>query len=70
MESENNYESAEKGSRDGERIEMLRKEVEELKEVIDGKEYLLRNYKEQKNELSQKVKELQQRLDSQFPNIL
>ncbi|CAN6880003.1 unnamed protein product [Brassica oleracea] len=70
MESENNYESQEKGSRDGERIEMLRKEVEELKEVIDGKEYLLRNYKEQKNELSQKVKELQQRLDSQFPNIL
>ncbi|CAF2131640.1 uncharacterized protein LOC103861705 isoform X1 [Brassica rapa] len=70
MESENNYESVEKGSRDGERIEMLRKEVEELKEVIDGKEYLLRNYKEQKIELSQKVKELQQRLDSQFPNIL
>ncbi|KAL0891138.1 hypothetical protein Bca101_015121 [Brassica carinata] len=71
MESENNYESPEKGSsRDGERIEMLRKEVEELKEVIDGKEYLLRNYKEQKNELSEKVKELQRRLDSQFPNIL
>ncbi|KAF8049956.1 hypothetical protein N665_2084s0011 [Sinapis alba] len=71
MDSENNYESPEKvSSRDGERIEMLRKEVEELKEVIDGKEYLLRNYKEQKIELSQKVKELQQRLDSQFPNIL
>ncbi|KAJ0263183.1 Uncharacterized protein HA466_0035830 [Hirschfeldia incana] len=71
MDSENNFESAEKGSsRDGERIEMLRKEVEELKEVIGGKEYLLRNYKEQKNELSQKVKELQHRLDSQFPNIL
>ncbi|CAH8355111.1 unnamed protein product [Eruca vesicaria subsp. sativa] len=70
MDSENNYESMEKGSKDGERIEMLRKEVEELKEVIDGKEYLLRNYKEQKIELSQKVKELQQRLDSQFPNIL
>ncbi|KAJ4899394.1 Uncharacterized protein Rs2_13345 [Raphanus sativus] len=70
MESENNYESAETRSKEGERIEMLRKEVEELKEVIDGKEYLLRNYKEQKTELSVKVKELQQRLDSHFPNIL
>lgn len=68
--SENNYESPENGLRDGERIEMLRKEVGELKEVIDGKEYLLRSYKEQKTELLQKVKELQQRLDSQLPNIL
>uniref|UniRef100_A0A1J3JHC5 Uncharacterized protein n=2 Tax=Noccaea caerulescens TaxID=107243 RepID=A0A1J3JHC5_NOCCA len=70
MDSENNYESVEKVSKDGERIEMLRKEVDELKEVIDGKEYLLRSYKEQKIELSQKVKELQQRLDSQLPSIL
>ncbi|RID78951.1 hypothetical protein BRARA_A01730 [Brassica rapa] len=70
MESENNYESAEKGTREGERIERLRKEVSELKEVIDGKEYLLRSYKEQKIELQEKVKELQQRLDSQLPNIL
>ncbi|KAL1203086.1 hypothetical protein V5N11_015330 [Cardamine amara subsp. amara] len=70
MESESNYESVEKGIRDGERVEMLRKEVSELKEVIDGKEYLLRSYKEQKIELSEKIKELQQRLDSQLPNIL
>ncbi|CAH8318222.1 unnamed protein product [Eruca vesicaria subsp. sativa] len=70
MDSESNYESPEKGSKDGERIEMLRKEVGELKEVIDGKEYLLRSYKEQKIELSEKVRELQQRLDSQVPNIL
>ncbi|KAL0873153.1 hypothetical protein Bca101_022858 [Brassica carinata] len=70
MDSENNYESAEKRSKDGERIERLRKEVSELKEVIDGKDYLLKSYKEQKIELQQKVKELQQRLDSQLPNIL
>ncbi|EOA16967.1 hypothetical protein CARUB_v10005195mg [Capsella rubella] len=70
MDSESNYESQEKGLRDGERVEMLKKEVGELKEVIEGKEYLLRSYKEQKIELLQKVKELQQRLDSQVPNIL
>ncbi|CAN8326140.1 unnamed protein product [Cochlearia groenlandica] len=70
MDSENNYESREEVSRDGERVEMLRKEVSELKEVIDGKEYLLRSYKEQKMELSEKIKELQQRLDSQLPYIL
>ncbi|KAF8114561.1 hypothetical protein N665_0036s0087 [Sinapis alba] len=71
MDSENNYLSAEKGgSREGERIERLRKEVGELKEVIDGKEYLLRSYKVQKIELQHKVKELQHRLDSQLPNIL
>ncbi|CAN8273645.1 unnamed protein product [Cochlearia groenlandica] len=70
MDSESNYEAPEKGVKDGERGEMLRKEVCELKEVIDGKEYLLRSYKEQKTELSQKVKELQQKLDSQLPNIL
>lgn len=62
----------EKGGRlgGGERIEMLKREVVELKEVIEGKEYLLKSYKEQKAELSGKVKELQQRLDSQLPNIL
>ncbi|XP_047307080.1 uncharacterized protein LOC124910483 [Impatiens glandulifera] len=52
------------------KVEMLKKEVVELKEVIEGKEYLLQNYKEQKTELSVKVKELQQRLDSQLLNIL
>ncbi|KAJ4976417.1 hypothetical protein NE237_001523 [Protea cynaroides] len=57
-------------ARDGERIEMLKREVGELKEVIEGKEYLLQNYKEQKTELSVKVKELQERLTSQVPSIL
>ncbi|KAH7521307.1 hypothetical protein FEM48_Zijuj07G0019100 [Ziziphus jujuba var. spinosa] len=59
-----------KGRGEEERIEMLRREVGELKEVIDGKDYLLQSYKEQKAELSVKIKELQQRLDLQLPNIL
>ncbi|XP_010553820.1 PREDICTED: uncharacterized protein LOC104823796 isoform X2 [Tarenaya hassleriana] len=67
---ESNSESPEKGLADGERIDMLRREVGELKEVIEGKEYLLHSYKEQKGELLLKVKELQQRLDLQLPNIL
>lgn len=62
--------SPEKGRGDGERIEMLKREVRELREVIEGKEYLLQSYKEQKTELSVKIRELQQRLDSQLPNIL
>ena len=49
---------------------MLKRQVGELKEVIEGKEYLLLSYKEQKAELSLKIRELQQRLDSQLPNIL
>ncbi|KAJ6843243.1 uncharacterized protein M6B38_102125 [Iris pallida] len=56
--------------RDGERVEMFKQEVGELKEVVEGKEFLLQSYKEQKVELSAKVKELQQRLSSQVPNIL
>ncbi|KAK1548753.1 hypothetical protein Q3G72_007233 [Acer saccharum] len=70
IDGESNFEFLEKGKGDGERIEMLRREVGELKEVIEGKEYLLQSYKEQKTELSMKIKELQQRLDSQLPNIL
>ncbi|KAB1205286.1 hypothetical protein CJ030_MR7G012078 [Morella rubra] len=70
LDGENNFELPEKGRGTGERIEMLKREVGELKEVIDGKEYLLQSYKEQKAELSTKIKELQQRLDSQLPNIL
>ncbi|XP_043699663.1 uncharacterized protein LOC122650332 [Telopea speciosissima] len=58
------------GYADGERIEMLKREVGELKEVIEGKEYLLQSYKEHKAELSAKVKELQERLASQVPSIL
>lgn len=70
LDGESDIELPEKGRGDGERIEMLRREVGELKEVIEGKEYLLLSYKEQKAELSMKIKELQQRLDSQLPNIL
>ncbi|CDP15037.1 unnamed protein product [Coffea canephora] len=68
-EVEGHLDSLEK-DRNGGKIEMLRREVNELREVIDGKDYLLQNYKEQKSELSMKIKELQQRLDSQLPNIL
>ncbi|KAG6423385.1 hypothetical protein SASPL_113780 [Salvia splendens] len=61
--------NSEKG-RDGERIEMLRREVSELKELNEGKDYLLQSYKEHNLELAIKIKELQNRLDSQLPNIL
>uniref|UniRef100_A0A6N2LJ21 Uncharacterized protein n=1 Tax=Salix viminalis TaxID=40686 RepID=A0A6N2LJ21_SALVM len=67
---DSNFESFEKGGGDVERIEKLKREVGELKEVIEGKGYLLQSYKEQKTELSMKIKELQLRLDSQVPNIL
>ncbi|KAK4381935.1 hypothetical protein Sango_2920600 [Sesamum angolense] len=67
---ESKLESSEKGRVDAEKIEMLKGEVSELRELIEGKDYLLQSYKEQKWELSVKIKELQQRLDSQFPNIL
>ncbi|XP_054811484.1 uncharacterized protein LOC129312788 [Prosopis cineraria] len=67
---DNNSELPEKERDDEERIEMLRRQVGELKEVIEGKEYLLQSYKEHKEELSLKIKELQRRLDSQLPNFL
>ncbi|GLT33915.1 hypothetical protein SLA2020_084680 [Shorea laevis] len=66
---ESNFEFSVKGRGDDDRIEML-KRVGELKEVIEEKDYLLQNYKEHKAELSLVIKELQQRLDSQLPNIL
>ncbi|KAK4422253.1 hypothetical protein Salat_1807600 [Sesamum alatum] len=68
-EVDGNFESLEK-QREGGKIEMLKREVTELKDLIEGKDYLLQSYKEQKSELSMKIKELQQRLDSQLPNIL
>nr|ACU24497.1 unknown [Glycine max] len=70
LDGENNCESPEKLRDEEERIELLKRQVGELKEVIEGKEYLLQNYKEQKAELSLKIRELQQRLDFQLPNIL
>ncbi|KAK4366911.1 hypothetical protein RND71_014791 [Anisodus tanguticus] len=71
LEVDRNSDTSEKGrGGDGERFEMLKREKDELKEVIEGKDYLIRSYKEQTAELSFKVKELQQRLDAQLPNIL
>ncbi|XP_022718641.1 uncharacterized protein LOC111276927 isoform X2 [Durio zibethinus] len=70
LDVESKLDSPKKGRVAGERIEMLKREVGDLKEVIEGKEYLLQSYKEQKMELSMKIKELQHRLDSQLPNIL
>ncbi|RWW07168.1 hypothetical protein GW17_00029463 [Ensete ventricosum] len=55
---------------DSEKIEMLKRQVWEMKEVIQRKDFLLRSYKEQKVELSSKMKELQLKLDSHVPNIL
>ncbi|XP_066363074.1 uncharacterized protein [Miscanthus floridulus] len=52
------------------RMEMLRREVGELKEVIEGKDFLLQSYKEQKVELCSKIRELQEKLSAQVPNIL
>ncbi|KQK04619.1 uncharacterized protein LOC100845287 [Brachypodium distachyon] len=53
-----------------ERVEMLKREVGDLKEVIEGKDFLLQSYKEQKVELCSKIRELQERLSAQVPNIL
>ena len=70
LDGDSNFESLENGRGDVERIEKLKREVGELKEVIEGKEYLMQSYKEQKSELSMKILELQHRLDSQLPHIL
>ncbi|KAK1422771.1 hypothetical protein QVD17_18057 [Tagetes erecta] len=57
------------GGNEVDKFEILKKQVDELKELIQGKDYLLQNYKEQKSELALKVKELQHRLDAQVTNI-
>ncbi|CAM8933340.1 unnamed protein product [Rhodiola kirilowii] len=67
---ETNLDPMDKGRGSSDRIEMLRREVVELKEVIEAKDYLLQSYKEQKTEMSGKIKELHLRLDSHLPNIL
>ncbi|KAL0912970.1 hypothetical protein M5K25_016394 [Dendrobium thyrsiflorum] len=46
-------------------IEVLKREVKELKEAIEGKEFLIQRHKEQKLELCSKLKGLQLRLVSQ-----
>jgi len=60
----------EKRKGEGERVELLKREVGELKEVIEGKDFLLQSYKEQKVELSSKIRELQEKLSAQVSNIL
>ncbi|XP_011626977.1 uncharacterized protein LOC18443980 [Amborella trichopoda] len=55
---------------EGEKVEILKRESGELREMIDGKDFLLESYREQKMELATKVKELQLRVASQIPNIL
>ncbi|KAL8152256.1 hypothetical protein V2J09_010016 [Rumex salicifolius] len=65
-----NNKNSDKSNGEVDKIDMLKKEIGELKEVIEGKEFLVQSYKEQKLELSIKIRELQQRLDSQVPNIL
>ena len=62
--------STEKKKGELERVEMLKREVGELKEVIGGKDFLLHSYKEQKVELSSQIRELQEKLSSRVPNIL
>ncbi|KAK8940972.1 hypothetical protein KSP39_PZI009757 [Platanthera zijinensis] len=59
-------------SRGEERIEMLKRQVKELKEVIESKDLLIQSYKEQKIELCSNLTELQLRIVSQssVPNIL
>lgn len=66
----NGYCFEEVGLQDDAKVEMLKKEILELKEVLEGKNFLLKNYKEEKAELCLKIKELQLRLASQVPNIL
>ncbi|PUZ76300.1 hypothetical protein GQ55_1G278600 [Panicum hallii var. hallii] len=53
-----------------ERVDMLKKEVFELKEVIEGKDFVLQSYKEHKVELCSKIRDLQEKLSAQVPNIL
>ncbi|KAG6468017.1 uncharacterized protein LOC122034664 [Zingiber officinale] len=67
---ESHFLGVDKGKVDGVMVEMLKKETSELKEVIEGKDFLLKSYKEQKVELCSTIKELQQKLDSLVPDIL
>ncbi|XP_074591418.1 uncharacterized protein LOC141847303 isoform X2 [Curcuma longa] len=67
---ESHFVVVDKGKGDGEMVEMLKKETSELKEVIEGKDFLLKSYKEQKVELCSTIKELQEKLDSRVPDFL
>ncbi|KAL5202361.1 hypothetical protein ABZP36_013313 [Zizania latifolia] len=42
---------------------MLKREVGEFKEVIEGKDFIIQSYKEQKLELCSNTRELQEKLD-------
>ncbi|PKA61133.1 hypothetical protein AXF42_Ash006029 [Apostasia shenzhenica] len=60
----------EKGMGNGERLELLKKELGELREVIEGKDFVIQSYREQKLELCSTVKELEQRLESHQQHIM
>lgn len=64
------YIGIEKRKGEVEKVEMLKREVCDLKEVIEGKDFLIQSYKEQKLELCGKIRELQEKLSAQIPNIL
>ncbi|XP_038973540.1 uncharacterized protein LOC103696519 isoform X2 [Phoenix dactylifera] len=66
--SELHYIGSEKVRGGGERV--LERGVGELKELTEGKDFLLQSCKEQKMELCSKIKELQLKFASQLPNIL
>uniref|UniRef100_A0A0E0IVV7 Nuclease associated modular domain-containing protein n=1 Tax=Oryza nivara TaxID=4536 RepID=A0A0E0IVV7_ORYNI len=64
------YIGIEKRKGEVEKVEMLKREVCDLKEVIEGKDFLIQSYKEQKLELCGKIRDLQEKLSAQIPNIL
>ncbi|KAL0907927.1 hypothetical protein M5K25_022383 [Dendrobium thyrsiflorum] len=54
---------------DEDRVLLLKKELGDLSAVIEGKDFLLQSYKEQKSELFSTIKALEHRLESHQPNI-
>ncbi|XP_020587903.1 uncharacterized protein LOC110029797 isoform X2 [Phalaenopsis equestris] len=55
---------------DEERMCLLKKELDDLRVVIEGKDFLLQSYKEQKVELCSTIKVLEQRLESNQQNFI
>lgn len=54
---------------DEDRVVLLKKELGDLRVVIEGKDFLLQSYKEQKSELCSTIKALEQRLESHQQSI-
>ncbi|KAH0451628.1 hypothetical protein IEQ34_018927 [Dendrobium chrysotoxum] len=54
---------------DEDRVMLLKKELGDLSAVIEGKDFLLQSYKEQKSELCSTIKALEHRLESHQQNI-